>query len=66
VYDEIEVKLKDAINEKEYISGNQFRWFNNQVRINLKLRNLPKDNFMSKKVRDLLFEKCNGRCCILW
>lgn len=42
VYDEIEVKLKDAINEKEYISGNQFRWFNSRVRINLKLRNLPK------------------------
>ena len=42
VYDEIEVKLKDVIKEKEYLPGNQFRWFNSRVTINLKLRNLPK------------------------
>jgi len=42
VYDEIEVKLKDVKNKKEYLPGNQFRWFNSRVMINLKLRNLPK------------------------
>jgi len=42
LYDEIEVKLKDVIKEKEYLLGNQFRWFNSRVMINLKLRNLPK------------------------
>jgi hypothetical protein len=42
LYDEIEVKLKDVIKEKEYLPGNQFRWFNSRVTINLKLRNLPK------------------------
>lgn len=42
LYDEIEVKLKDTIKEKEYLSGNEFKWFNSRVMINLKLRNLPK------------------------
>ena len=42
VYDEIEDKLKDVINEKEYLTGNGWRWFYSRVIINLKLRNLPK------------------------
>lgn len=42
VYDEIEVKLKDVIKEKEYLLGNEWRWFYSRVIINLKLRNLPK------------------------
>ena len=42
VYDEIEVKLKDSIKEKEYLLGNQFRWFTRRVTIPLNLRNLPK------------------------
>ena len=33
------------------------------IDIGNKIKKLTKDDFMSKKVRDLLFEKCNGRCC---
>jgi hypothetical protein len=42
LYDEIEVKLKNVMKEKEYISGNQLRWANSRVIINLKVRNMPK------------------------
>ena len=41
-YDEIQGKLNDVIKEKEYLPGNEWRWFYSRVIINLKLRNLPK------------------------
>lgn len=41
-YDEMQGKLKDVIKEKEYLPGNEWRWFYSRVIINLKLRNLPK------------------------
>lgn len=41
-HDEIQGKLNNTIKEKEYLLGNEWRWFYSRVMINLKLRNLPK------------------------
>jgi hypothetical protein len=42
VYDETLRNLKRVIKEKEYLTGNEWMGFYRRVRLNLKVRNMPK------------------------